>query len=404
MSVEVAGNPLQRIALLGATGSIGDSTLDVIRLHPDRYQAWVMTAHSQVQKAFVQCQQFQPTYFVMVNPQAAQELSQLLKSIHSKTEVLSGDSALVDIVAASEVDIVVLGIVGAAGLAPGLAAVRARKRVLLANKEALVMAGALFMAEVRRHQTELLPLDSEHNAIFQCLPLNCQTVWQTPNLIEQGLSRIILTASGGPFLKTSAAELSHITPEQACAHPNWQMGKKISVDSATLMNKGLEFIEACYLFDIPPSAVEVLIHPQSIVHSMVEWRDGSVLAQLSQPDMKIPIAYGLAWPARIKTQVPQLDWRQITQLEFCLPDTQRFPCLQLAIDAMKTGGSAPVVLNAANEVAVAHFLAGKIAFIEIAKVIIKTLEKMPSVPLSDLAAVWDIDQESRALTSEFICS
>ncbi len=393
---------MKRIALLGATGSIGESTLEIIRQHPQRYQVWAITAYSQVQKAFAQCQEFQPAYAVMVDPQAAQQLTALLKSVQSKTQVLSGAESLVEIASATEVDSVVLGIVGAAGLAPCLAAVRAHKRVLLANKEVLVMAGALVMAEVRAHQTELLPLDSEHNAIFQCLPLSCQTLWQAPNLIEQGLSRIVLTASGGPFLNTSSAELMQVTPAQACAHPNWQMGKKISVDSATLMNKGLEFIEACWLFNVAPEYINIVIHPQSIIHSMVEWCDGSVLAQLGQPDMKIPIAYGLSWPERIETRAARLEWAQMAKLEFYLPDTQRFPCLQLAMDAMQVGGSAPAILNAANEIAVAEFLAGNIAFTDIAKVIEQSLEKMPAISMNNVDAVFAVDEEARVVAKELI--
>ena len=387
----------QRLCILGATGSIGISTLDVVSRHPARFEVVALTAHSRVAELKQLCLAHRPRYAVVENPVEAQILSAELRVAGVATEVLAGAHALSQVAALSDVDTVMAAIVGASGLAPTLAAVRAGKRVLLANKEALVVAGALFMAEVRLGGAQLLPIDSEHNAVFQSLPADYSGSMQ-----DKGVRRILLTASGGPFRNTPLDQLRAVTPEQACAHPNWVMGRKISVDSATMMNKGLEVIEAHWLFRAPADRIEVLIHPQSIVHSLVEYCDGSVLAQLGNPDMRTPIAHALAYPERIETGVTPLDLLAIGQLNFERPDQRRFPCLPLAYRALLAEGSAPTVLNAANEVAVAAFLAGRLSFLKIAEVITAVLDRIPTSPLPDLEAVMGVDAEARAAAASCV--
>lgn len=379
-----------RLAVLGATGSIGLSTLDVAARHPQRFQVAVLVAQRNVERMLELCERHRPEIAAMADPDAARRLERELRQRGLPTRVEAGPEVIAELAGSAGVDCVVAGIVGAAGLLPTLAAVRAGKRVLLANKEALVMAGAVFMEAVRRHRALLLPLDSEHNAIFQCLPADYASSGHT----GAGVRKVLLTASGGPFRNTPADELQRVTPEQACAHPNWAMGPKISVDSATMMNKGLELIEACWLFDLPASQIEVVVHPQSIVHSLVEYEDGSVLAQLGNPDMRTPIAYGLSWPERIDSGVASLDLYR-KPLEFQAPDFVRFPCLKLAYDAARTGGSACAVLNAANEVAVAAFLEGRTRFTDIARVVGATLEEMPVRALDSLDEVMAADREAR---------
>ncbi|WP_042885952.1 1-deoxy-D-xylulose-5-phosphate reductoisomerase [Cupriavidus necator] len=379
---------MQRITILGATGSIGESTLDVIRRHPDRYTVHALTAHRQVRKLADQCIAFRPARAVVGTAEAATELQALLREAGVGTEVSYGEAELESVAADAQTDAVMAAIVGAAGLRPALAAARAAKRVLLANKEALVMSGRIFMDAVREHGATLLPIDSEHNAIFQCLPAD------DPRY-GRGVARVLLTASGGPFRTRDPATLHDISPDQACAHPNWVMGRKISVDSATMMNKGLEVIEAHWLFGAPAERIEVLIHPQSIVHSMVAYTDGSVLAQLGNPDMRTPIAYGLAYPERIDAGVSPLDLTLTGGLNFEKPDLLRFPCLGLAFDALRAGGVAPAVLNAANEVAVEAFLGGKVRFTDIAGIVRKVLEAAPQGAADTLEAVLDADRLAR---------
>ncbi|WP_269533203.1 1-deoxy-D-xylulose-5-phosphate reductoisomerase [Chitinimonas sp. BJYL2] len=353
---------VQNITVLGATGSIGVSTLDVISRHPERYRVLALSAHGQLEKLLAQCQVHRPRYAVLAEPGRLVEFKLMLASAGlTGIEVLAGMEALEYIASHPEADAVMAAIVGAAGMRPTLAAARAGKRVLLANKETLVMAGGLFMDAAREGGATLLPIDSEHNAIYQCLP---QPFSDTAG---QGVRKILLTASGGPFRCASAEELAVVTPAQAVKHPNWSMGRKISVDSASLMNKGLEVIEARWLFDLPPERISVVVHPQSVIHSMVEYVDGSVLAQLGNPDMRTPIAYGLAWPERIDAGVSPLDLFQIARLDFEAPDLSRFPCLALAFEALRMGGAAPAVLNAANEVAVAAFLDEQLGFTAIAQ-------------------------------------
>ncbi|WP_454735948.1 1-deoxy-D-xylulose-5-phosphate reductoisomerase [Cupriavidus necator] len=379
---------MQRITILGATGSIGESTLDVVRRHPDRYTVHALTAHRQVRKLADQCIAFRPAHAVVGAAEAAGELQALLREAGVKTEVSHGEAALESVASDARTDAVMAAIVGAAGLRPTLAAARAGKRVLLANKEALVMSGGIFMDAVREHGATLLPIDSEHNAIFQCLPAD------DPRY-GRGVARVLLTASGGPFRTRDPATLHDISPDQACAHPNWVMGRKISVDSATMMNKGLEVIEAHWLFGVPAERIEVLIHPQSIVHSMVAYTDGSVLAQLGNPDMRTPIAYGLAYPERIDAGVSPLDLTLAGGLSFEKPDLLRFPCLGLAFDALRAGGVAPAVLNAANEVAVEAFLGGKVRFTDIAGIVRQVLEAAPQGAADSLEAVLDADRLAR---------
>lgn len=387
----------QRITVLGATGSIGLSTLDVIARHPDRYQVFALSGYSRIDELLALCVRHRPTFAVVPNAEAAARLRESLVAAGCATEVLEGEAGLCQVASASEVDAVMAAIVGAAGLRPTLAAVEAGKKVLLANKEALVMSGALFMEAVRRSGAVLLPIDSEHNAIFQCMPGD-----YARGLSAVGVRRILLTASGGPFRETPVEALLDVTPEQACAHPNWSMGRKISVDSASMMNKGLELIEACWLFDAAPAKVEVVVHPQSVIHSLVDYVDGSVLAQLGNPDMRTPIANALAWPERIDSGVAPLDLFAIARLDFQAPDEQRFPCLRLARQAAEAGNSAPAVLNAANEVAVEAFLQRRIRFPEIAGMIEQVLDKEPVVPLPSLDAVFAADQRARELFREWL--
>ncbi|MDO9602891.1 MAG: 1-deoxy-D-xylulose-5-phosphate reductoisomerase [Rhodocyclaceae bacterium] len=382
----------QKLTVLGATGSIGVSTLDVVARHPDRYEVVALTGNSRVDVLYDQCLQHRPRYAVVGLGADVAGLAARLRSAGLATEVLAGPAALERVAALPEVDVVMAAIVGAAGLQPTLAAVRQGKRVLLANKEVLVMAGALFMAEVKRHGATLLPIDSEHNAVFQSLPAN-----YAGNPAGAGVSHILLTASGGPFLEATLERLQSVTPDEACAHPNWAMGRKISVDSATLMNKGLEVIEARWLFNLSPEQIEVVIHPQSVIHSLVQYVDGSVLAELGNPDMRTPIAYALAWPERIAAGVAPLDLPAIARLGFERPDFVRFPCLALAYRALRVGGNAATVLNAANEVAVAAFLDGRIPFLAIAGIIAATLDAVPVRPMPDLAAILAEDEAARAV-------
>ena len=381
---------MQNVTVLGATGSIGTSTLDVIARHPERFAVFALTASQQVEKLFEQCLRFSPRYAVVVEPLAAGRLRQLLSGQGSRTEVLEGMPALVEVAAAPEVDVVMSAIVGAAGLRPTLAAAQAGKRVLLANKEALVSSGHLFMETVRKGGACLLPIDSEHNAIFQALPDD-----YVRDAVVSGVRRILLTASGGPFRQFPVAELETVTPEQACAHPNWAMGRKISVDSATMMNKGLEVIEAHWLFGVAADAIEVVVHPQSVIHSLVEYVDGSVVAQLGNPDMRTPIAHALAWPERIAAGVRPLDLFEVGRLDFERPDFERFPCLKLAYQALRAQGAASAVLNAANEEAVAAFLARQIGFCRIADVVAATLDCLVDQAVDSLEAVLAVDGWAR---------
>ncbi|WP_457468100.1 1-deoxy-D-xylulose-5-phosphate reductoisomerase [Pseudomonas sp. TE21394] len=387
----------QRITVLGATGSIGLSTLDVIARHPDRYQVFALSGYSRIDELLALCLRHRPAFAVVPVAEAAGRLREGLAAAGCATEVLEGEAGLCQVACAAEVDAVMAAIVGAAGLRPTLAAVEAGKKVLLANKEALVMSGALFMDAVRRSGAVLLPIDSEHNAIFQCMPGD-----YARGLSAVGVRRILLTASGGPFRETPVEALLNVTPEQACAHPNWSMGRKISVDSASMMNKGLELIEACWLFDAAPARIEVVVHPQSVIHSLVDYVDGSVLAQLGNPDMRTPIANALAWPERIDSGVAPLDLFAIARLDFQAPDEQRFPCLRLARQAAEAGNSAPAVLNAVNEVAVEAFLQRRIRFPEIAGMIEQVLDQEPVMPLPSLDAVFAADQRARELSREWL--
>ena len=388
---------LQQITVLGATGSIGLSTLDVLARHPERYGVFALSGFSRLAELEALCVRHCPQFAVVADEAAARDLQVRLRQAGLRTEVLAGEAGLCAVAAHPEVDAVMAAIVGAAGLQPTLAAVRVGKRVLLANKEALVMSGALFMQAVREHQAVLLPIDSEHNAIFQGLPRD-----YARGLSAVGVRRILLTASGGPFRETPVAALADVTPEQACKHPNWSMGRKISVDSASMMNKGLELIEACWLFDARPEQVEVVIHPQSVIHSLVDYVDGSVLAQLGNPDMRTPIGHALAWPERIDTGVAPLDLFKIARLDFQAPDEQRFPCLRLARQAAEAGGSAPAMLNAANEVAVAAFLERRIRFTEIATIIESVLNAEAVVPVEALQAVLWADGRARDLAQRWL--
>lgn len=387
----------QLITVLGATGSVGLSTLDVIARHPDRYQVFALTGFSRTSELLALCLRHTPRFAVLPTQDIARKLQDDLAAAGLDTRVLVGERGLCEVAAHPQVDTVLAAIVGAAGLRPTLAAVEAGKKVLLANKEALVMSGALFMQAVRHSGAVLLPIDSEHNAIFQCLPVD-----YARGLGPVGVRRILLTASGGPFRETPLAELHDVSPEQACAHPNWSMGRKISVDSASMMNKGLELIEACWLFDARPEQIEVVIHPQSVIHSMVDYVDGSVIAQLGNPDMRTPIAHALAWPGRIDSGVAPLDLFSIARLDFQAPDENRFPCLRLARQAAETGDSAPAMLNAANEVAVAAFLDRRIRYPEIASMIDEVLNLEPVVALKDLAAVFEVDYKARVLAEQWL--
>ena len=387
----------QGLTLLGATGSIGQSTLDVVRRHPERYRVVALTAHRQVERLVADCLEFKPQLAVVGDAETAAKITSQLAKSGSRTEVLWGQDALVKAATLAEADMVMAAIVGAAGLTPTLAAAQAGKRILLANKEVLVMAGELFMRAVHAHGATLLPVDSEHNAIFQSLPADFAR-----GLTACGVQKILLTASGGPFRSKALGELANVTPEQACAHPNWVMGRKISVDSATMMNKGLEVIEARWLFDAPPEMIQVVVHPQSVIHSAVQYVDGSVVAQLGNPDMRTPIAYAMAWPERIAAGVEPLDLFKIAHLDFYPPDFERFRCLQLAYDVLEAGGTAPAILNAANEVAVAAFLDGQLPFLGIACLNDQVLQSIPVGPEGSLGDVIGADAEARQLAARLI--
>jgi len=386
-----------KVTVLGATGSIGLSTLDVIARHPERYSVFALTAFSRVAELKALCLRHRPRFAVLADEALARVLQADLHAAGLATRVLVGCGGLCEVAAHPEVDVVMAAIVGAAGLRPTLSAVQSGKRVLLANKEALVMSGALFMQALQQSESVLLPIDSEHNAIFQCLPTD-----YSRGMAAVGVRRILLTASGGPFRKMPAEALVDVTPEQACAHPNWSMGRKISVDSASMMNKGLELIEACWLFNARPSQVEVVVHPQSVIHSMVDYVDGSVLAQLGNPDMRTPIAHALAWPERIDSGVSALDLLRIGLLEFQAPDDARFPCLRLAREAAEAGGTAPAMLNAANEVAVEAFLGRRIRFTEIASIIADVLEQEAVGAAGCLDDVLMADQQARRLAGDWL--
>lgn len=381
---------MKNITLLGSTGSIGENALQVIALHPDRFRVFAISAHTSWEKLFVQCCRYQPIYAVMFDPLCASTLRDKIKQQGLSTVVLTGSEGLSMGVTHPDVDVVIAGIVGAAGLLPTLSAVQAGKQVLIANKEALVMSGALLTEAASKASAVLLPLDSEHNALFQCMPSGYRA-----GTYPEGVSRLILTASGGPFLDYTLSELIEITPEMACQHPNWKMGKKITVDCATLMNKGLEVIEAAYLFQCAVEEIDVIVHPQSIIHSLVEYKDGSLLAQLGVPDMRIPIANALAWPERIISGAASLSLIDIQRLTFYAPDLVRFPCLKLAFEAIKLKKGAPTVLNASNEVAVEAFLKGALGFTEIPVIIEKSLEKYGDQPAESLEAILALDRQVR---------
>ena len=387
----------QVLTILGSTGSIGESTLDVVSRHPEKFRVFALAGHRQVDKLAAQCKQFRPEYAVVGDADHAAELEKKLKQEGISTQVLYGSQALIDVASADEVSGVMCAIVGAAGLPSALAAAQKGKTIYLANKETLVVSGALFMETARQNSATVLPIDSEHNAIFQVLPRD-----YTGRLNEHGINSIILTASGGPFLNTDLSTFDSITPEQAVKHPNWSMGRKISVDSASMMNKGLELIEAHWLFNCPPEKLEVVIHPQSVIHSMVRYRDGSVLAQLGNPDMRTPIAYCLGLPERIDSGVGELDFGALSALTFQKPDFDRFPCLKLAYQAMNAGGAAPCVLNAANEVAVAAFLDKRIKFTDIAKVVAHCLAQDFSDGRHDIEGLLAQDAQTRRQAEAFI--
>ena len=386
----------QSVSVLGSTGSIGVSTLDVLARHPQRYSVFALTARERVAELAQQCRRFAPRFAVVASEQGARELRELLAGEDLPTEILCGVDGLCQVAADPRVDTVMAAIVGAAGLRPTLAAVEAGKKVLLANKESLVMAGPVFTRALAASGAQLLPIDSEHNAIFQCLPQPCG------DLAGAGVEKILLTGSGGPFRARAVADLHQVTPDEACAHPNWSMGRKISVDSATMMNKGLEFIEACLLFNAQPEQIDVVVHPQSIVHSMVQYRDGSLLAQMGNPDMRTPIAHALAFPERIDSGVAALDLLAQGRLDFEAPDMERFPCLRLAREAMDAGGSAPTTLNAANEVAVEAFLQGRLAFTSIPAVIERVMKSAQAVELTGLDAVETADRNARELARQVL--
>ncbi len=388
---------MQNLTVLGSTGSIGTSTLDVVARHPDKFRIVALTANLQVDLLFRQCVQFRPQYAVLLDEDAATRLRQLVREAGLSVEVLCGVAALEQVSVLPEVDAVMAAIVGAAGLRPTLAAARAGKKILLANKETLVMAGSVFMDAVRASGSVLLPIDSEHNAIFQALPQGYDG-----DLARNGVRRILLTASGGPFRDTPLSGLADVTPEQACTHPNWSMGKKISVDSASMMNKGLEVIEARWLFNASADDIQVVVHPQSVIHSLVEYVDGSVIAQLGNPDMRIPIAYGLAWPERIDSGVKSLDLFKVATMNFSAPDFDRFPCLALAYQALRAAGTAPPMLNAANEVAVSAFLDRQIPFLAIPRIIAGVLDALPVKAVGSLDDVLDADAEARHAAQQHI--
>ncbi len=392
----------QYVTILGATGTIGLNTLDVISQHPERFSVFALTANNNVSGMLTLCQQYLPKYAVMLQESAAQILGEQLKTLGNHTQVLHGDAALCEVSSHSEVDIVMAAIVGAAGLHPAMAAARAGKRVLLANKETLVMAGNLFMQAVEDGGATLLPIDSEHNAIFQVMPHHKRST-----LSSMGVKRVLLTASGGPFRNATFNELKAVTREQALNHPNWVMGPKITIDSATMMNKGLEVIEAHWLFNALPSQIDVLVHPQSVIHSMVEYIDGSVLAQLGNPDMRTPIAYGLSYPERLHSGVSSLDLITTARLDFCAPNLMHFPCLRIAYEALNAGGTAPAILNATNEIAVEAFLADKIGFMDIPEVIETVLSTSNFEPVTSIAQLVAVDEVARVranLQIKKICS
>lgn len=393
----------QSVCILGVTGSIGQSTLKILSQHPDKYSVFAVSAHSRISELVEICKQFRPKVVVVPELKIAELKTLFAQQNIQDIDILIGQDGLIDIASHADVDIVMAAIVGAAGLLPTLAAVKAGKRVLLANKEALVMSGEIMMQAALDHQALLLPVDSEHNAIFQSLPHNYLEVKRTgqPQL---GVSKILLTASGGPFLNHSLEQLEHVTPQQACKHPNWSMGQKISVDSATLMNKGLELIEACHLFSISEHFVTVVVHPQSIIHSMVQYVDGSTLAQMGNPDMCTPIAHALAWPERLQTSVPALDLFEYSQLNFQAPDTQKFPALNLARQAMRAGGLAPTILNAANEIAVEAFLKERIGFTHIPQVVEHTLQDLENAAAESIECILDKDKMARSVAQQYISS
>lgn len=388
---------IRHLTILGSTGSIGESTLDVVMRHPDRFHIVALTANNNVEKMLDQCRTIQPQYAVMLDELSAERLEAAMRKERLETLVLSGIESMEKVASLPEVDTVMAAIVGAAGIRPTFAAARAGKQILLANKETLVMAGRIFMDTVKQHQASLLPIDSEHNAIHQSLPHNFKG-----DLPDAGVRRILLTASGGPFRRMSIAALAQVTPEQACAHPNWNMGRKISVDSATMMNKGLEVIEAHWLFDAAPDKIQVVIHPQSVIHSMVEYVDGSVLAQLGNPDMRTPIAHALGYPDRIVSGVASLDIFKIARLDFESPNLERFPCLALAYQALAAGGSMPAILNAANEIAVASFLDGLMPFTAIPTMIEQVMHTVSHKHISTLEDVLEADSMARETAREWL--
>lgn len=392
-------NTIRHLTVLGSTGSIGDSTLDVVHRHPDRFKVLALTANSNVKKMLAQCNQFKPQFSVMLDHASAQQLKEAIRQAKLDTVVLSGVESLEKVASLPEVDVVMAAIVGAAGIRPTFAAAQAGKLVLLANKETLVMAGRIFMDVVKKHHAVLLPIDSEHNAIHQSLPQDFNG-----NLAEKGIRRILLTASGGPFRTLSRDSLVHVTPEQACAHPNWDMGRKISVDSATMMNKGLEVIEAHWLFNAPPENIQVVIHPQSVIHSMVEYVDGSVLAQLGNPDMRTPIAHAMGYPERIDSGVTSLDMFEVGRLDFEPPDFERFPCLRLAYQALEMGDNMPAVLNAANEIAVASFLDEKMPFTAIPAMIEHVMQNVQQQTIHSLNDVLEADRMARVTAGNWLAA
>ena len=395
---------MTKITILGATGTIGMNTLEVLKEHRLTFEVVALTAHQNVERLVEQCLTWHPRYAVLTDIQAAQYFLKRCQALHLKIEVLSGPEGLIEVARLPEVEVVMAAIVGSAGLLPTLAAVQAGKRVLLANKEALVMSGQLLIDAAAQHGAEILPIDSEHNAVFQCMPSReiSQPIKDNKHFSELGIEKIWLTASGGPFRNQPLETLHQVTPSQACAHPNWKMGRKISVDSATMMNKGLEIIEACWLFHTDPSRIEVVLHPQSIIHSLVEYVDGSVLAQLSYPDMRTPIAHALAWPKRMVSGVKSLNLVEIAHLEFEAVELKRFPCLKLAIEAMRQGGTTTTILNAANEIAVQAFLDGQLAFTQIAQVIEMTLSRLVGREANQLEIILEDDAKARKIAREII--
>jgi len=392
----------QNVTILGATGSIGMNTLDVLKRHRESFQVFALTAYKNINLLIQQCIEWNPQYAVVVDKNAAAQCQKSLKNKGLNTEVLSGVHNLIHVASLPEVDTVMAAIVGAAGLLPTLAAAQAGKRILLANKEALVMSGQLFMDSVRQNSAELLPIDSEHNAIFQCMPAAFKPALEPKSLKSWGIERILLTASGGPFRTTPLEQLANVTPAQACAHPKWKMGRKISVDSATMMNKGLEVIEAFWLFSAPPSQIEVILHPQSVIHSMVEYADGSILAQLSNPDMRTPIAHALAWQQRISSGTRRLNFLETQRLDFEPVDFERFPCVRLAYEALTTGGTMPTILNAANEIAVQAFLEERLPFIAISQVIEKTMFSCESTQAETLEIILEADKQARMIANKIV--